>query len=95
MTLAMADKPGLPDPVPKTNYLALAKSGKVTGGVSITNTASTSSSIDGEEDGEDEKVPAPDLSLTEAEHILVDYFSLMPHKQSGLTAGRPAETQRN
>ena len=35
---------------------------------------------------EEEKPPVPDAELTEAEHILVDYFAILS-KQNVLTAG--------
>ena len=38
------------------------------------------------EDSEDEKPPVVDASLIEAEHILVDYVSVLP-KDNVLTAG--------
>jgi len=82
LTLRQADLPGLP---PITNAVAKLASGK---------DAKASSS----DDADEEKPPAVDASLTEAEHIMVDYLSLLA-KADVLTAGRsvngtpPARTE--
>ncbi len=80
ITLKQADLPGLPPPVAKTNA-ALAKlsmhSGAAVSGVS-SNSASAASSADDVEEADAEKPTLPDEPLLEAEHILVDYLSLLP-----------------
>ena len=42
------------------------------------------------DDSEDEKPPALDVSLAEAEHILMDYIAMLP-KGDILTAGHKAD----
>jgi carboxyl-terminal processing protease len=93
LTLRQVDLPGLPPPVAKTNS-ALAKLSRlkgVTGGVS-TNSASAQGSSPtvaaGEiEEPDDLKPDGVDVSMIEAEHILVDYLSVLP-KQDVVTTSR-------
>jgi len=92
LTLRLADQPGLPAPVQKTNTVAKVSGTK--GAAAATNSASVSATpgtSDGltENEPDEEKAPAVDASLEEAEHILVDYMGLL-HKQAMLTAGHAA-----
>jgi carboxyl-terminal processing protease len=65
ITLKLADKPGLPPPVEKTNSVTT----KITGGPAIA--AST------EDEDEDEKPTIADAGMQEAQNILVDYIGLL------------------
>jgi len=127
LTLKLADQPGLPPPVSKTNTLVAAKdesdaetstsTAKVatnelpkganhapaaagnafkpsnrpsrpsvtipafaaTNAVSVASAGVTaSSSADSTDPAEEEKMPTADFVLEEAEHVLVDYLSLLP-----------------
>jgi carboxyl-terminal processing protease len=108
ITLKLADKPGLPAPVEKTNSVTKLAS-KGPSSVSVNpNSASVVPSkgtpgIEGPkasgenkgtaedgDDAEDEKPAAVDAILIEAEHILVDYLSVLP-KHEVLTAGKSQE----
>jgi len=71
--LKLADKPGLPPPVERTNSVTA----KIAGGPGIT--AST------DDEGEDEKPTIADASMQEAQNILVDYIGLLA-KRSVATA---------
>ena len=84
LTLEQALKPGLPAPVTRTNSSvakvdASAGSGPIRAGTNITAaTEKTPAALTTPDDNpEEEKPAAPDADLTEAEHILVDYFSLV------------------
>ncbi len=93
LSLRQADQPGLPAPMAKTNLQASAGSPKVTPGALVASNsvainsravpASPDPAVD--EDPDEEKPPAFDAPLEEAEHILVDYLSLL-RKQPILTA---------
>jgi len=101
LTLKQCSVPGLPPPVEKTNLLAKAtgragtaptgkgagvKSGAVVGAEVAS--ADTRTQVNPNDDAEEEK-PAPlDVSLSEAEHILVDYIALLA-KGNVLAAGQP------
>jgi carboxyl-terminal processing protease len=91
LTLRQVDLPGLPPPVEKTNSTLAKLSGQksTAAGVS-TNSASVSlKSSDGDDsaaDADEEKPPFVDVDLNEAEHILIDYLSVLP-KQDVATAG--------
>jgi carboxyl-terminal processing protease len=92
LTLKQAVLPGLPPPVAKTNA-ALAnlsiRSPTSPAGASTNSVASaagTSAAADNLDELEEEKPPAPDATLAEAEHILVDYLSVFP-KGNLVTAG--------
>lgn len=127
ITLKLADQPGLPPPVPKTNTLVAAKDTSaeatststsntaasdfskgttntlvavrnatapnksrgrtrvamptiaVTNSVSVATFGAPGSTAFGSADSiEEEKPPPADFALEEAEHILVDYLSLLP-----------------
>jgi carboxyl-terminal processing protease len=89
LTLRQADLPGLPPPVTKTNSslakLALQKA------VPVGLNAATASQEPAKDattagDSEEEKAPAVDADLQEAEHILMDYLALLP-KHDVVTAG--------
>lgn len=79
ITLKLADLPGLPPPVQKTNSLALVTSPQ---GKESASTATNSVAL-----AEDEQPPAVDVNLSEAERILADYISLM-QKRGLLTSNR-------
>ena len=84
LTLKQAALPGLPPPVTKTNA-ALAKLSARPGAAlpgAGANTAVASTGVapgeDSLDDAEAEKPPVTDAPLVEAEHILVDYLSVLP-----------------
>jgi carboxyl-terminal processing protease len=92
LTLKQAGLPGLPPPVAKTNA-ALAKlslsPGAGLSAVSASSAAVTARPAPGDDnldEAEDEKPAPPDAPLVEAEHILVDYLSVLP-KGNLVTAG--------
>jgi carboxyl-terminal processing protease len=91
LTLKQAALPGLPSPVTRTNT-ALAKlsagPGSALSGISPKVVASADLAPGGDplDDAEAEKPPAPDEPLVEAEHILIDYLSVLP-KGNLVTAG--------
>ena len=69
ISLQQAEQPGLPPPVAKTNAVATAK----------TKADVTSETPD------EEKKPVLDVNLDEAEKILADYLSLLPHHSVATT----------
>ena len=83
LTLRQADSPGLPAPVQKTNSSSklASRQGPATAGAS-TNSAAAGAKAAVEDDAladdEEEKPPSVDVTLVEAEHILVDYLSMLP-----------------
>ena len=81
ITLKQADLPGLPPPVAKTNA-PLAKlsfhGGAGTSGVSSNSAAAAAPAGDNPDEADAEKPAPPDEPLLEAEHILVDYLSVLP-----------------
>ena len=92
LTLKQAGLPGLPPPVAKTNA-ALAKLSAPPGtglAAAGTNSAAAATGAAPGEDSLDEatlgKPAAPDEPMVEAEHILVDYLSVLP-KGNLVTAG--------
>ncbi|MCU0784047.1 MAG: carboxy terminal-processing peptidase, partial [Verrucomicrobia bacterium] len=93
LALKQTDLPGLPPPVAKTNALAKSLAANVGASGASTHSASAASQLPSpggsldEEDEEEEKPPAVDVTLEEAEHILVDYISLLSQK-SLLTVNR-------
>ena len=90
ITLKLADLPGLPPPVARTNAALAKLSGHPITGPSgaITNSAAAAApSGDDADEAEAEKPPPTDAALLEAEHILVDYLSLLP-KGNLVTAGQ-------
>jgi carboxyl-terminal processing protease len=92
LTLKLAALDGLPAPLARTNARmaaasspvapGIAVSGASTNGVAAAAVAPADDSLD-----EAEHPPAPDEPLVEAEHILMDYVSLLP-KGNVATAGR-------
>jgi carboxyl-terminal processing protease len=97
ITLKLAQQPGLPPPVAKTNSLAKASAPKSPGAAVVGTNGTVAAAKEGptetpsslDADWEEEKPPAVDAALIESEHILVDYLSLMP-KGNLATAGRNA-----
>jgi carboxyl-terminal processing protease len=88
LTLKLAALPGLPPPVTKTNaaMATLSTHAETTGpraGTGSTAAAAGEASLD---DAEAVSPAAPDEPLVEAEHILVDYLSVVP-KGNLVTAG--------
>ena len=81
ITLKLADQPGLPPPVAKTNA-ALAKLSVHVGagapGASTNSAAAAAPGGDKLDDTDADKPAPPDEPLLEAEHILVDYLSVLP-----------------
>ncbi len=94
LTLRQASLPGLPPPLEKTNAeVAKSSAGVFPAAGASTNSASVAvpqpvPMLQGvPADGTDDvKAPDVDATLTETEHILVDYFSVLP-KHDVLTAG--------
>jgi carboxyl-terminal processing protease len=92
LTLKQVDLPGLPPPVAKTNAALANLSIRMSTGLSGASTNSVASATDNRaaegnlDEMEEEKPPAPDAPLAEAEHILVDYLSVLP-KGNLVTAG--------
>jgi carboxyl-terminal processing protease len=96
ITLKLAQQPGLPPPVAKTNS-PIAKVSSKSPAVTVAGTNSTvavgkeghgaASSLDDEFD--EEKPPAVDAPLLESEHILVDYLSLLPKGNLATTGLTP------
>jgi len=88
LSLRLAEQPGLPVPVQKTNSFAKVSGAK--GAAAATNSASVSapvtSNVLGEDETDEEKPPAVDASMQEAEHILMDYMGLF-RKQAMLSGG--------
>ena len=85
ITLKNVSLPGLPPPVAKTNNLAKVI---IQGSVGTNESASAGSAVPAKpnEAGEDEdKAPAVDATMNEAQHILVDYLELLSKR--GQVAG--------
>jgi len=81
ITLKLADQPGLPPPVAKTNAALARLSAPAGAGISGVSSNSAAAAAPGGDDFEEadvEKPTPPDEPLLEAEHILVDYLSLLP-----------------
>jgi carboxyl-terminal processing protease len=92
LTLKQAAMPGLPPPVTRTNA-ALAKlstsPGAALSGISTNSVVASADLAPGGDlldDAEAEKPPAQDEPLVEAEHILIDYLSVLP-KGNLVTSG--------
>jgi carboxyl-terminal processing protease len=87
ITLKNAVLPGLPAPVAKTNALAKAA---MQGSGGTNETAATPipahPRLENSADDEEEKPPAVDATMIEAEHILVDYLELLSKR--GQVAGK-------
>jgi carboxyl-terminal processing protease len=99
LTLRQVDQSGLPPAVEKTNTVVAKvtpQTGGTIAGAAGTNSASVTKvtgpagtpAPDSQDATEEEKAPVPDVSLVEAEHILVDYLSIFP-KQDVVSAGHP------
>jgi carboxyl-terminal processing protease len=88
LTLKQVDLPGLPPPVARTNAALASLSVQAAG--AGTNSAAVASSNPAAEDDLDDPTevppPATDAPLAEAEHIMVDYLSVLP-KGNLVTAG--------
>jgi carboxyl-terminal processing protease len=100
LTLREVDKPGLPPPVEKTNSVAkLPPHHASSSSVSQTNAYAAGKAEPGGldddlgNDPEEEKPPAVDATLAEAEHILVDYLSVLPEAKF-FTSGRTTAVTR-
>ena len=89
LTLRQVDLPGLPAPAEKTNTLAKLslKKGATAGASTNSASASQKSSVNDDANAADDedKPPMVDVDLKEAEHILIDYLSVLP-KQDVATA---------
>ena len=90
LTLKQVDLPGLPPPAEKTNTLAkLSLKKGATAGASTNSASASQKSTDNDDpnsaDADEEKPPVVDVDLNEAEHILIDYLSVLP-KQDVATA---------
>jgi carboxyl-terminal processing protease len=85
LALKQVDLPGLPAPVQKTNSISRLD---INSPSVPTNAAAVAAAAGVDEDRDidtdEDKTPPPDVTLTEAEHILVDYLSAL--KQGVLTA---------
>jgi hypothetical protein len=85
LTLKQVDLPGLPAPAQKTNSVSRLD---INSPAVPTNAAAIAAAAgvdeDRDVDTDEDKVPPPDVSLEEAEHILVDYLAAL--KQGVLTA---------
>jgi len=84
LTVKQASLPGLPPPVQKTNStLAKVSVPKGASGAAVTTNSVSAGSLPVARAGEsldnpdDEKPTPPDVELTEAEHILVDYLAVL------------------
>ena len=100
LTLQQVDKPGLPPPLEKTNLVAKLHPQKdLTSSAGVTNASVELQpkvrilDDDLRSSPDEEKPPAVDAALTETEHILVDYLSVLP-KTSFLTSGRTTAATR-
>jgi carboxyl-terminal processing protease len=96
LTLQQVDKPGLPPPVEKTNSLAKLLPQKNLGGSAGVTNASVEGKtkvrgLDDDLEGglDEEKPPVEDAALVEAEHILVDYLSVLPSASLVTSGGQP------
>jgi carboxyl-terminal processing protease len=89
LTLKQADLPGLPPPLQKTNSLAFNTSGTNVVVASKPHSSDPSGSDENEDADTEEKPPAVDANLNEAERILMDYLLLLP-KQAPLLATQGA-----
>lgn len=93
LTLKQVDLPGLPPPTQKTNSVAaldINSPSVPTNAAAVASAAGVDENRDGEAEEDKDKVPPPDVSLVEAEHILVDYLSAL--KQGVLTADHQHKT---
>jgi carboxyl-terminal processing protease len=92
ITLKQADLPGLPPPVARTNAALAKLSARPGAGLSSASTNSAAAAVatphgeDNSDEADADKPAPPDAPLLEAEHILVDYLSVLP-KSNLVTAG--------
>jgi carboxyl-terminal processing protease len=92
LSLKQAAQPGLPPPVGKTNAATATASSPagVNPAIGATNTVTAAAGAPprsgSPDDADAEQPPAPDATLLETEHILLDYLSLLP-KGNLVTAG--------
>lgn len=77
ITLKLADVPGLPPPVARTNNVATAGQDTSSAVAAMAKALSETDPDTDAEDSEENKPPAIDATLDEARHILVDYVSLL------------------
>lgn len=96
ITLKIADEPGLPAPVAKTNTVSKATS---PGSVLDPNTGEIASSSVPSQDGsktddEEEKPPVVDAPMLEAQRILKDYVGLLTKANVAWAAVTPASEKR-
>jgi len=100
ITLKLAQQPGLPAPLARTNT-PIARVSSKSQGVAVVGTNSVAAAkeespdpanLDGEAD--EEKAPAVDAPLLESEHILVDYLSLLSKGNLAASAPTTAPTTR-
>ena len=73
LTLKLADQPGLPPPAAKTNSVTAAEHPKPDLAA-----GDDKATVDAPAESDEDKAPAVDADLTEAERILQDYISLWP-----------------
>ena len=91
LTLQLAAQDGLPAPLARTNAHMAAASSPVAPGNTSTNSVAAAAVAPGDDSlDEGEHPPAPDEPLVEAEHILMDYLSLLP-KGNVVTAGHESD----
>lgn len=90
LTLKLVDLPGLPAAVQKTNATVAKATGVSAAGgdntVSVTPAKPRATDGATDLDEEEEKAPAVDATLEEAEHILTDYITLLSQKGFATTS---------
>ncbi len=94
ITMKLADKPGLPPPVQKTNSVAKADGGELPGAQALAaagngDPGSAAASQDDDEE-DDANAPVVDATLNETRNILLDYVSLL-RRTSIATIGQKSE----
>jgi carboxyl-terminal processing protease len=94
LTRKQAELPGLPPPVAKTNSTLTKISSQESGSASVAGTNGApvarndlAKAADLDPNTDEEKAPAPDAALNEAEHILLDYVSVVPKANVAAAAG--------
>jgi carboxyl-terminal processing protease len=87
LTLKLAETPGLPPPVQKTNQVASASQDAGAAVVAMAEQLA-GADPDEDEDAEEEKPTPVDVTLQEARHVLVDYLSLL--RRGSVAARAPA-----
>ncbi|HXP59826.1 MAG TPA: carboxy terminal-processing peptidase, partial [Dongiaceae bacterium] len=76
LTVKQAGEQGLPAPLQKTNS-ALAKVSAPIGAAAVATNSAAVATNDSAENADQDKPAPPDVELTEAEHILVDYLAVL------------------